>query len=143
MMNAGVAGRLSAYLIVLAVPYSITWLLWLLFRRSQKLASIVFTSLLLFMAVVMFGPKLAEIGKQARESEMNDQISNLADNAEWQRKFSEHIVRIAHSSGTCQNETDQKGAAETLISAASRKGLLEGITPPHSGRHDAVIRHLA
>ncbi len=91
LMNAGVAGRLSAYVMVLAAPYLITWLLWLLFRRSQRVASIIFTSLLLIMAAVMVGPKLAEIGRQARQSETHNQISHPADSAEWQRKFRELV----------------------------------------------------
>ena len=91
MLNAAVLGRLSAYLLVLIVPYVITWLLWLVFRRSQKIASIAFVSMLLIMAVLMFGPKLAEIGRQARESEIHGQISTPMDRAEWQRKFSELV----------------------------------------------------
>ncbi|MGH6763591.1 MAG: TonB family protein [Phyllobacterium sp.] len=43
------------------------------------------------MAVVMFGPKLAEIGRQARESETHDQLPRPADIAEWQHKFGELV----------------------------------------------------
>ena len=91
MLNAAVLGRLSAYLIVLIVPYAITWLLWLVFGRSQKIASIAFVSMLLIMAVSIFGPKLAEIGRQARENEIHSQLPRPANIKEWQHKFGELV----------------------------------------------------
>jgi TonB family protein len=92
LLNAAVLGRLSAYLIVLIVPYAITWLLWLLFRRSQKIASIAFVSMLLIMAVAMFGPELAEIGRQARKNETHDQLPRPADIVQWKRTFGELVT---------------------------------------------------
>ena len=128
MWNAAVLGRLSAYLIILIFPYAITWLLWRVFRRSQKIASISFVSMLLIMAVVMFGPKLAEIGRQVRESESHAQISSPKDRAEWQRKFSELIspkIRVLSRSLKNSVADGQTPSDRTIVDLKlSREGKL-------------------
>jgi len=59
----GVAARLLAFalntaLLPLVVPYCVTTPLWLLFRRSQRVASLVFVSVFMLYMLMEYGKLL-------------------------------------------------------------------------------------